>query len=189
LSRIAIIARPVRVRLGDDEALHAAGPVLESSELQELRHRDREREGGEREINAAEPQGRKPEQEAEDEAHAAGERQRQEVVYVAVFHQDRRGVGADREERAVAERELAARTGQDVQRHDRDAVDDDLRELKHHEVAHEERRRNHQGERDQARRARNVQRLARFLARCSDRGAWNGFLNSAHLSLALAQTR
>ena len=58
-----------RVRLDDDDALHAAGPVLDVLVLQQLRHRHAEREGGEREVVAFEPQRRQAEQEADDEAH------------------------------------------------------------------------------------------------------------------------
>ena len=53
-----------RIRLDDDDALHAAGPVLERRRLQDLRRRDGEREGREREIDALEPQRRQAEQEA-----------------------------------------------------------------------------------------------------------------------------
>ena len=60
-----------RVGLQDDDALHAAGPVLERRELQDLRRRDREREGREREIDRLEPQRRQAEQEAGDEARPA----------------------------------------------------------------------------------------------------------------------
>ena len=71
-----------RIRLGDDEALHAAGPVLEEVQLQQLRHRGGEREGRKREIDAGQPQRRLAEQEAEAEADHAGDRQRQRVVDV-----------------------------------------------------------------------------------------------------------
>jgi hypothetical protein len=38
------------VRLGDDEALHAAGPVFEQVQLQDLRHCHGERERRERQV-------------------------------------------------------------------------------------------------------------------------------------------
>ena len=110
-----------RIGLGDDQALHAAGPVLENAELQQLRHGDGEREGRQRQIDAAQPQRRLAEQEARRETDQPGDRQRQRIVDVGMFHQDRGRIGADRVERALAERELAAAAGQDVQRQHRDA--------------------------------------------------------------------
>src|SRR5947207_1027226 len=50
-----------RLGLGDDDALHAAGPLLKVVELEKLRHRDAEGEGREREVQALEPERRQPE--------------------------------------------------------------------------------------------------------------------------------
>ena len=128
-----------RIGLGHDQSLHAAGPVLEEAELQQLRHCDRQREGRQRQIDAAQPQRRLTEQEPEAKADDAGDRQRQRVVHADMFHQDRRRIGADRVERALAERELAAAAGQDVQRQNRQRVDQQHRHLEDDEVLHEQR--------------------------------------------------
>ncbi len=129
------------VGLDDDDALHAAGPVLDGLVLQQLRHRHAEREGGQREVVAFEPQRRQPEQEADDEAHGAGDRHRRPVRHAEPVHQDRRDVGADRVERAVAERDLAVVAGQDVEAEQRDRVDQHQRELERAVVADQERQR------------------------------------------------
>ena len=85
---------------------------------------------------------RKPNAEADD----ARDRQRQRVVHADVFHQDRRRIGADRVERALAERELPAAAGQDVEREHRDPVDQDHRHLEDDEVLHEQRRDDQRGQ-------------------------------------------
>ena len=128
-----------RIRLGHHQALHAAGPVLETAELQQLRHRGRQRKGRQRQIDAAQAQRRLAEQESEGKADDAGDRQGQGVIDVGVFHQDRRGIGADRVERALAQRELAAAAGQDVQRQHRKRIDQQHRQLEDDEVLHEQR--------------------------------------------------
>src|SRR3546814_6242873 len=56
------------------DALHAAGEALEVVVLQQLRGGHRQREGGEREVQPAQPQGRKAEQEADREAGQPGDR-------------------------------------------------------------------------------------------------------------------
>ena len=65
-----------RVRLRQLHALRAAGPGVEALVGEHLRRRDGEREGREREIEAAEAQRRKAEQEARAEADEARERNR-----------------------------------------------------------------------------------------------------------------
>ena len=81
-----------RIGLGDDEALHAAGPVLEEVQLEQLRHRGGEREGRKREVDAGEPQRRLAEQEARAEADHGRDRQAEEVGDVEVLHHHRRDV-------------------------------------------------------------------------------------------------
>jgi len=56
-----------------------------------------------------------------------------------MFHQDRRGVGADRVKRALAQRKLPAAAGQNVQRQHRERVDQQHGELEDDEVLHEHR--------------------------------------------------
>jgi hypothetical protein len=85
------------------------------------------------------PESRNAEQEAGQETDRAGDRQGQHVVDAAVLHQDRRGVRAERVERALAERELAAAAGQDVEREHRDSVDQHHRHLEDDEVLYEQR--------------------------------------------------
>ena len=41
------------------QTLHAAGPVLEESEFQELRHRERQRKSRERQVSPRQPQRRR----------------------------------------------------------------------------------------------------------------------------------
>ena len=61
-----------RIGLHDDDALHAAGQRFERLEFQDLRHRDRQREGRQRQIEALQPQRRQAEQKADDKADPAG---------------------------------------------------------------------------------------------------------------------
>ena len=94
-----------------------------------LRGCDGEREGGEREIKAAEPERGKTEQKAGDEAHDAGQRDSRPVRQAEFRHQDRRPIAADGEERAVAERDLAVEPGQEIEAEQRDSEDEHLRAL------------------------------------------------------------
>src|SRR3989475_6090984 len=114
----------------DDDALHAAGPLLEVMVLQQLRHRHAEREGGEREIKPLQAQRRQPEQEPGDEADAAGGRHYRPVRRACLVDEDRRAVGAQGVEGAVAEGDLAVVAGEDVESEQRDGVHQHQRELK-----------------------------------------------------------
>ena len=67
------------IGLEDVDALHAVGERLEMPVLEDLRHGDGERERGEREVVALQPQRRQSEQIAGDEAHERGHRQRRPV--------------------------------------------------------------------------------------------------------------
>ena len=163
--------------LVDDQALHAAGPVLEIAELQKLRHRGRQREGRQRQIDAGQPQRRLAEQEAEGEADDAGDRQCQSVIDADMFHQDRRGVGADRIERALAQRKLAAAAGQDVQRQHREAVDQQHRQLEDDEVLHEQRHQDQEAQHDQ--RGTSAERHRPFRNRLDDRDIDGDVLRAA----------
>src|SRR6185437_2710522 len=167
-----------RIRLGHDQALHAAGPVLEETELQELWHRGREREGREREIDAGQAQRRLAEQEAHGEADDARDRQRQRIIDVGVLHQDRGSIGTDRVEGALAERELAAAAGQDVQRQHGYAVDQQHRHLEDDEVLDEQRHHEQQGEHHQ--RSAGAQRHGAFRNSLYRLAFGDDFLGSAH---------
>src|SRR5581483_12257652 len=71
---IAVERQPIGgVGLADDDALHAARPLLEILEFENLRRRHRERKGGKREIVTLEPEGRAAKEKAGDEADGAGE--------------------------------------------------------------------------------------------------------------------
>ncbi len=124
-----------RRRLEDDDPLHPAGPFLDALVFEQLGRRDREREGGEREIEPFEPQRRQPEQEARDQANEAGGRKGRPVRKIPTVHHDRRDIGADRKESAVAERDLAVVAGEDVEPQQHDRVTDHERELERPVVA------------------------------------------------------
>ena len=101
--------------LVEHDALHAAGQALQPLVFQDLRHGERQREGGEREVVALELERRQAEQVADDEADDRRRRQGRPVRHVEMVHQDRRRIGADGIEGAVAERDLAVEAGQQVQ--------------------------------------------------------------------------
>ena len=109
--------------------MRAAGEGVEPLVAQDLRGRDRERESGEREIKAAEPERGKAEQKARDEAHDAGQRDRRPIRQAELRNQDRRPVAADGEKGAVAERDLAVEPGQEIETEQRDGEDEHLRAL------------------------------------------------------------
>src|SRR6202795_3807436 len=95
-----------------------------------------------------------------------------------MFDQDRRGVGADRVERALSERKLAAAAGQDVQRQHGEAVDQQHRQLEDDEILHEQRYHDQQCQDDQR---RSVAERHGPLGNGFDRGCFgDDFLNSAH---------
>src|SRR6185437_156140 len=77
-------------------------------------------------IEAAEPERGKAEQKAGDEADDAGDRNRRPIRDAELRHKDRGSVPADREERAVAERDLPVEPGQNVEAKKRDGEDQHL---------------------------------------------------------------
>src|SRR6266850_2381915 len=125
----------------DDDALHAAGPLLEVMVLQQLRHRHAEREGREGEVKPLQAQRRQPEQEAGDEAHAAGGGHHRPVRRARLVDEDRGAVGAQGVEGAVPEGDLAVVAGEDVEPEQRDGVNQHQRELKGAIAADQERQR------------------------------------------------
>ena len=127
---------PGGLRLAQHDALRATRPVLEV--FQDLRHRQRQREGRQGEVEPLQTQGRDPEQEADDQAHETGHRNRPAVRDVPLVDHDRGRVRAHRVEGAVAERDLAVVAGEDVEAEQRHRVDVDLGELEQPEVAQRE---------------------------------------------------
>ena len=104
----------------------ATGETLEP--LRDEHDRDREPEGGEREVDAREPQRRQAEEEPEDAGEHPGDRDRPVLADAVVRGQDRGRVRAEGHEGAVSERDLPAVAGDDVETDDRDEVDADERE-------------------------------------------------------------
>ena len=103
-----------RIGLGDKDALNAAGPTLDAVEFQELGRRHGEREGRERKVRSIEPQRRQAEQKSGDEADRGGEGNGRPIGHPGMAEQNRRGIGAERIERAVAERDLPVVAGENV---------------------------------------------------------------------------
>ena len=136
-----------RLGLGDYDALHAAGPFLEVVVLEELRHGNAEREGGEREVKALQAQRRQPKEESGHQAHRARRGKGRPVGRAEPVHQDGGGIRADRVEGAVPERDLAVVAGEDVEPEKRDRVDQHERELERAVVADHERQ--HARDRDE----------------------------------------
>ena len=157
-----------RVGLGEDDALRAAGPVLEV--LQDLRHGQRQREGRQRQVEALQPQRGNAEEEPDHQAHDAGDRDRQAVADVPLVDHDRRRVRAERVEGAVPERDLPVVAGQDVEAEQRDRVDRDLRELEQPEVREHERQPGGDRDRGHGRHDTHGARERRARPRRCDRG-------------------
>jgi hypothetical protein len=109
------------------QALAAAGQARELPE--ERGHRHREREGREGEVEPGEPERGQPDQEADHASGDPGQRDRPDVAPVLMHDQGRGRVRADRHQRAVAERDLAGVTGEQVQPDDRDEEDARVREV------------------------------------------------------------
>ncbi len=151
-----------RIGLGEGDALDAAGPLLDVAVFQDLRRRDRERECREREIHSFEAQGGQAEQESGDEADRAAHRHRRPIGDAGLVEQDRRRIGADREERAVAQRHLAVEAGEDVEPQQHDRIDDDHGELEHVIAAQNERQ-------DDEERAHRREPQGRLIARAHTR--------------------
>ena len=121
------------------QTLRAAGEPVEA--LDQLRRRHRQSERHQREVEAAQAQRRDPEREAGGEADRGCHRDRRQMRPARLRHQDRRHVGAEREERAVAERDLPAVADQQVEPERGDGVGQHERELRHAVRAEEERQR------------------------------------------------
>ncbi len=109
--------------------MRTAGVGVEALVGEDLRRRDGEREGRERQIEAAEPERRKAEQKAGAEADEAGEGNRGPVGHTEFRRENRRPVAANGEEGAVAERNLAVEAGEQIEAEERDGEDQHLRTL------------------------------------------------------------
>ncbi len=125
-----------RLGLAQHDALGATGPVLEV--LEDLGDGQGQGEGGQGQVESLQTQGGPAEEEADDQAHEAGRRDRPSVAHAPPVDHDRAGVGADRVEGAVTERELPVVAGEQVESEESDRVDQDLAELEQPEPAHEE---------------------------------------------------
>ena len=123
------------MRGADVDALHAAGQVLDVLVLQDLRHGDGEREGGERQVVALETQRRQAEQVADDEAARSPRPAASPSRASRAVHQDGGGVAADRQEGAVAQRDLAVEARQQVEAEHGDGKHDRQVELQEAVVA------------------------------------------------------
>jgi hypothetical protein len=140
--------------LVEHDALHAAGQALEPLVFQDLRHRQRQRKGGERQVVALELERRQAEQVADDEADDGRARQRRPIRHVQMVHQHGRGVGADGVERAVAQRDLAVEAGQQVEPQHGDGGNDHRADEKQpivgdHVGKERVQKRHHEGQRQQ----------------------------------------
>ena len=149
--------------LGDAEELDARAAARELLEaLHGGRHRHRDREGREREVETrrdAAPGSRTRARRDRRRAPRSGSVQTSFIPpddraaeLLVARHEDRRRVAADRHERAVAERDLARVAREDVETEERDQVDGDVRVVARLEVADE--RRQHRDERRRGPRTR-----------------------------------
>ena len=123
-----------RVRFDDDDALHATGPAFQWRRFEDLRRRNRQREGRKRQIDALQTQGRQSEQETEHKADNARGRQRPVISDVKTIHHDRRGIGADGEESRMAKGELAIEASQKIEPENGDAINHRQRKLEQNEI-------------------------------------------------------
>ena len=119
-------------------------PVKWSNFARDRREDDGDAERRERQVEPREPQRGHAEDEADPAGHGGRDRDRLHVLHAVVRHQDRGRVRADRDEGAVAERDLPGRREQ-VEAEDRDEVRADRRqlhgaELREHERQHGEHR-------------------------------------------------
>ena len=114
------------VRLRELQAHRAAGIGVEPLVDEDLRRSDSEREGRQRQIEAAEPESGKAEQKAGDEAHDAGQRNGRPVRQAEFRYQNRRPIAANGEEGAVTERNLAVVSGQQIEPQKSDGEDQHL---------------------------------------------------------------
>ena len=146
-----------RLDLLERDSLHAAGEALEAAALEELREDHAERERGQREVEALEPDGGEPEEEAQRETDAPRAGERQPVRDVALVDEDGRRVRADAVEGAVPQRDLPSVSRQQIEPEERNGVDDDEGELEEMVRGAEERKRAR--EEDRARR-HGARRLA-----------------------------
>ena len=136
-----------QLRLSEEVDPRAAAREVREA-LDRGRHRDRDREGREGQVETGEPQGGKTEGETDEARDDPRDRNRPEVLDPAADraaellvpdHEDRGRVAADRHERSVPERDLTRIPREDVQAEERDQVDADVRVLLRLEVADESR--------------------------------------------------
>ena len=126
------------------------GPPVSELELQHQRREDvGHGERDDREVEAADAQRREADEEPDHEAQRGRHRDRGEVAPVVVGDEDDRRVGAETDERRLAERQLPGVADHEVEPEDRDGVGDDVVDLAdperlvEREQAHRQRVREH----------------------------------------------
>jgi len=125
----------------DGEAVVAAGHTGEARD--HFLDDEIERNGGDAEIDAAHAQGGQADDHAGQRGHQQGGEQRERKRPAGVA-QDRFGIGADGEERSVADRHLPGEPGQQHQPQPDDRIHDDVFQLQQIVFADHERRRDQQ---------------------------------------------
>ena len=101
-----------RMRLRQRHALRAAGQRVEALVAEDLRSRDRKRKGRQGEVETAEAQRGKAEQESGAEADEARNRNSGPIGEAELHRQDRRAVAADGEKGPMAKRNLSVESGE-----------------------------------------------------------------------------
>jgi len=140
------MATKARQRFDQNEALLAAGPIVEI--FQQLRHGDRHRQGDKRQIGPFEAQRRQSEQHAERETDQRRRRQRRPVGHAIAVHQNGGGVSARGEETAMTQRDLPVITGENVKPEYSNGVDHHLSQLEYLVIAQRERQHDRNGDQD-----------------------------------------
>ena len=135
-------------RLVHRPALEAAGHALPARE--HFLDDQRERQRGDRQVDAGHSQRRQPHQHAGGRGQHDGQRQRHQPRQAEALREVHVGVGADAEERGVAEADEPGVAGQHHERETADGVDQDQAHV--HQVVRDQPRQHHEasGERDVA---------------------------------------
>jgi hypothetical protein len=145
---LILIERQAEGRVGpiEVEALHAARPGAQVTGFERLRHREREGEGGQGEVEAGKARDHAAEEVAGRQTHEAGGEDPRVGRHVAVAHQHRQRVGAEPVERAVAEGHQSGLARDQVEAEDGDRVRRREGQLVGPEAPQEERERERGGD-------------------------------------------
>ena len=127
------------VRGVDAQALAAAGPGLQPLPARHAGQHHAHGEGGHRQVHRRQAQHRQAEQEAHHQAHRAGQGHHPPVRQAGVHDQQRRHIGANGVEGAVAQRDLAVVADQDVHAQQRHRVDQHVGQPEELEIGDEQR--------------------------------------------------